>query len=162
MSRLFQSHKLGPFNLSNRIVYAPLTRCRAIDSNPQDNMLEYYQQRARGSEGGLILAEGTVISETGFGYAACTVSVFWHSLLAAPSRWLDHQCVTHCLLHQARWLNQISTTRCLLHQAGWLDQTSTTASVTHMAHKGSCRCVVQCVAQWDADRLMCMLLQHAP
>lgn len=67
VSLLFQPHKLGPFQLSNRMVYAPLTRCRAIDSNPQDNMIEYYQQRAHGSEGGLILAEGTVISDTGYG-----------------------------------------------------------------------------------------------
>lgn len=67
VSLLFQPHKLGAFQLSTRMVYAPLTRCRAIDSNPQDNMIEYYTQRARGSEGGLVLAEGTVISDTGYG-----------------------------------------------------------------------------------------------
>ena len=30
-------------------------------------MIEYYRQGAVGSEGGLVIAEGTVISETGFG-----------------------------------------------------------------------------------------------
>ncbi|KAK9836076.1 hypothetical protein WJX84_011172 [Apatococcus fuscideae] len=35
---------------------------------PQDNAVEYYSQRARGSEGGLILTEATPISETAHGY----------------------------------------------------------------------------------------------
>ena len=37
-------------------------RCRAYDTIPQEHMLEYYKQRAIGSEGGLILLEGTSVS----------------------------------------------------------------------------------------------------
>ncbi|KAK9852132.1 hypothetical protein WJX84_008064 [Apatococcus fuscideae] len=35
---------------------------------PQGNAVEYYSQRARGCEGGLIITEATVVSETGHGY----------------------------------------------------------------------------------------------
>ena len=69
---LFQPYRIGKHTLKHRIVYAPLTRCRALDPGyvPGDNMLEYYSQRARGCEGGLIIAEATVISNTGHGYDA--------------------------------------------------------------------------------------------
>eukprot|EP00891_Asterochloris_glomerata_P004653 jgi/Astpho2/4653/Aster-00219 len=65
---LFESYKMGPFTLANRLVYAPLTRCRAYDTIPQEHMVKYYEQRAIGSEGGLILSEGTSPSTTGYGY----------------------------------------------------------------------------------------------
>ena len=64
---MFQPCKVGTYQIPHRLVYAPLTRCRAIDSNPQKNMIEYYRQRGVGSEGGLVIAEGTVISDTGYG-----------------------------------------------------------------------------------------------
>lgn len=66
---LFQPWKLGHQELKTRIVYAPLTRCRAANPGlvPQENAVEYYSQRARGCQGGLILTEGTIISETGHG-----------------------------------------------------------------------------------------------
>ena len=66
---LFQPWDLGQFRLKHRIVYAPLTRCRALDPRnvPGENMLEYYSQRARGCEGGLIIAEATSFSATGHG-----------------------------------------------------------------------------------------------
>lgn len=67
---MFQPCKVGTYQVPNRLVYAPLTRCRAIDSNPQKNMIEYYRQRGKGSEGGLVIAEGTVISDTGYGYGS--------------------------------------------------------------------------------------------
>ncbi|DBB09760.1 TPA: hypothetical protein ACH3X3_001395 [Trebouxia sp. C0006] len=69
VSLFFRPQKVGAYEVPNRLVYAPLTRCRAIDSNPQKNMVEYYRQRGAGSEGGLVIAEGTVISDTGFGYS---------------------------------------------------------------------------------------------
>ncbi|KAL3157689.1 12-oxophytodienoate reductase 3 [Trebouxia sp. C0010 RCD-2024] len=68
VSVIFQPGKVGAYRLPHRMVYAPLTRCRAMDSNPQENMVEYYRQRGVGSEGGLVIAEGTVISDTGYGY----------------------------------------------------------------------------------------------
>lgn len=66
-SKLFTAAKIGPYNLSHRVVLAPLTRMRTVtDFIPNDLMLEYYTQRA--SEGGFLITEGTVINETGHGY----------------------------------------------------------------------------------------------
>ncbi len=66
-SDLFQPARLGPYQLANRIVMAPLTRSRAgEDGVPRPLMAEYYAQRA---SAGLIVAEGTNISPQGRGYA---------------------------------------------------------------------------------------------
>ena len=66
-SDLFQPVRLGPYQLANRIVMAPLTRSRAgEDGVPRPLMAEYYAQRA---SAGLIVAEGTNISPQGRGYA---------------------------------------------------------------------------------------------
>jgi N-ethylmaleimide reductase len=62
---LFTLKKLGSIDLKNRIVMAPMTRCRAIDNIPNDLMAEYYKQR---SNAGLIITEGTP-SPNGLGYA---------------------------------------------------------------------------------------------
>lgn len=64
---LFRPYKLpGGQELQHRIVYAPLTRCRALNTIPQPNAAIYYAQRA--SEGGLIICEATVVTELGYGY----------------------------------------------------------------------------------------------
>ena len=63
---LFTLKKLGSIDLKNRIVMAPMTRCRAIDNIPNDLMAEYYKQR---SNTGLIITEGTSPSPNGLGYA---------------------------------------------------------------------------------------------
>jgi N-ethylmaleimide reductase len=66
-AKLFTPVQLGPYKLDHRIVMAPLTRMRTeVDFIPNDLMLEHYTQRA--TKGGYIVAEGTVISETGHGY----------------------------------------------------------------------------------------------
>ncbi len=66
-SDLFRPVRLGPYQLTNRIVMAPLTRSRAgEDGIPRPLMAEYYAQRA---SAGLIIAEGTNISPQGRGYA---------------------------------------------------------------------------------------------
>ena len=58
--------KLGPYELSNRIVMAPLTRNRAGPGNvPQAMNAEYYAQRA---SAGLIITEATQVSPQGVGY----------------------------------------------------------------------------------------------
>ncbi|NOQ15181.1 MAG: alkene reductase [Methyloprofundus sp.] len=63
---LFSPLQLGATQLKNRIVMAPLTRCRADDNNvPTDMNRVYYQQRATA---GLIITEGTQISPQGAGY----------------------------------------------------------------------------------------------
>jgi N-ethylmaleimide reductase len=64
--KLFEETKLGLESLSNRIVMAPLTRCRAIGNIPNDLMAKYYEQR---SQAGLIITEGTSPSPNGLGYA---------------------------------------------------------------------------------------------
>lgn len=65
---LFTPIKLGAYEIAHRVVMAPLTRMRTSDDRfiPNDLMAEYYGQRA--SEGGFMVTEGTVISETGHGY----------------------------------------------------------------------------------------------
>jgi N-ethylmaleimide reductase len=51
----------GAFQLPNRVLMAPLTRCRAdADHNPTPLMAEYYAQRA---SAGLIIAEATMVME---------------------------------------------------------------------------------------------------
>jgi len=64
---LFTPVLLGPYQLTHRVVMAPLTRMRTdADFVPNDLLVEHYTQRA--TEGGYMVAEGTVISETGHGY----------------------------------------------------------------------------------------------
>lgn len=63
---LFENYKLGNITLKNRLVMAPMTRCRAIDNIPNDLMAKYYAQRAGA---GLIISEGTSPSVNGLGYA---------------------------------------------------------------------------------------------
>jgi 2,4-dienoyl-CoA reductase-like NADH-dependent reductase (Old Yellow Enzyme family) len=63
---LFDSLHLGDHVLHNRIIMAPLTRCRAGGFRvPNARMLNYYVQRA---SAGLILTEATFISPQGVGY----------------------------------------------------------------------------------------------
>ena len=64
--KIFTPIKLGSLELKNRIVMAPMTRCRAIGNVPNDLISEYYQQR---SSAGLIITEGTSPSPNGLGYA---------------------------------------------------------------------------------------------
>jgi len=65
---LFQPVRLGRYELTNRIVMAPLTRSRAgSDGVPHSFLMAtYYEQRA---SAGLIVAEGTNISPQARGYA---------------------------------------------------------------------------------------------
>jgi 2,4-dienoyl-CoA reductase-like NADH-dependent reductase (Old Yellow Enzyme family) len=63
---LFQPFQAGALTFPNRIVMAPLTRCRASAGRvPNAMMAEYYAQR---SAFGLILSEATSISPQGVGY----------------------------------------------------------------------------------------------
>ena len=65
---LFQPLQMGALKLPNRILMAPLTRCRASDGHvPNALMAEYYAQRA---SGGLLIAEATM--------AMPDCSAFWH------------------------------------------------------------------------------------
>lgn len=67
MTLLFKPVQLGDLQLRNRIVMAPMTRCRADEQRiPSDLMREYYTQRA---SAGLIITEGVAISSSAVGYA---------------------------------------------------------------------------------------------
>jgi N-ethylmaleimide reductase len=65
MSALLDSYDMGGLSLANRVVMAPMTRCRAKDTVPDDQTVLYYSQRAGA---GLIISEGSQISAEGTGY----------------------------------------------------------------------------------------------
>jgi N-ethylmaleimide reductase len=68
MSTLFSPAKIGPYQLTHRVVMAPLTRMRSDPGDiPSHLMVRYYSQRA--SKGGLIISEATPVSIRGYGYA---------------------------------------------------------------------------------------------
>lgn len=73
---LFGTFQLGRRTLKNRVVMAPLTRARCRDLVPGPPQAEYYGQRA---SAGLIVSEGTPISEEGQGY------------INVPGIWTDAQ-----------------------------------------------------------------------
>ena len=65
--QLFSPLKVGPYQLRHRVAMAPLTRMRAQRPSlaPRPLNAEYYAQRA--TEGGLIIAEASPVTTTGFG-----------------------------------------------------------------------------------------------
>jgi 2,4-dienoyl-CoA reductase-like NADH-dependent reductase (Old Yellow Enzyme family) len=66
MTSLFTPLKVGAFALKNRVVLAPLTRCRSSEGRvPNSLMRNYYVQRA---SAGLMLSEATSVTPMGVGY----------------------------------------------------------------------------------------------
>ncbi|CAH9135112.1 unnamed protein product [Cuscuta epithymum] len=63
---LFSPYQMGRFDLAHRVVFAPCTRCRALDNIPQQAHIVYYSQRA--TQGGLLITEGTMIDPTSAGF----------------------------------------------------------------------------------------------
>ncbi|XP_076883468.1 putative 12-oxophytodienoate reductase 11 [Bidens hawaiensis] len=63
---LLTPYKMGKFELSHRVVLAPLTRQRAYGNVPQPHMILYYSQRT--TKGGFLISEATVVSDTARGY----------------------------------------------------------------------------------------------
>nr|CAB3469996.1 unnamed protein product [Digitaria exilis] len=72
--------KMGQFELSHRVVLAPLTRCRSYGNVPQPHAAVYYSQRA--TKGGLLIAEATGVSATAQGYPA-TPGIWTHEQVEA-------------------------------------------------------------------------------
>lgn len=65
MSLLLSPLKVGAWTLPNRVVMAPLTRCRASEGRvPNSFMRDYYVKRA---SAGLILSEATAVTPMGVG-----------------------------------------------------------------------------------------------
>ncbi|MEO5932214.1 MAG: zinc-binding dehydrogenase [Duganella sp.] len=69
MNQLSTAVKIGPYELRNRMIMAPMTRSRANDADGVQSELAvtYYRQR---SSAGLIITEGTFPSAMGKGYLA--------------------------------------------------------------------------------------------
>ncbi len=66
MPTLFDPITIGDLSLPNRIIMAPLTRCRANAGRvPGELMREYYRQRAGA---GMIISEATSVTPMGVGY----------------------------------------------------------------------------------------------
>ena len=64
---LFDPITVGSVELKNRVIMAPLTRCRAVEGLvPNPLAVTYYRQRANA---GLILSEATQIMQQGQGYS---------------------------------------------------------------------------------------------
>ncbi|XP_010412901.1 PREDICTED: 12-oxophytodienoate reductase 3 [Camelina sativa] len=63
---LFSSYKMGRFDLSHRVVLAPMTRCRALNGVPNAALAEYYAQRT--TPGGFLITEGTMVSPGSAGF----------------------------------------------------------------------------------------------
>ncbi|HWY61455.1 MAG TPA: alkene reductase [Rhizomicrobium sp.] len=78
MPTLFDPLQLGALTLPNRIIMAPLTRCRAHPDSrvPSGLALDYYRQRAGA---GMIVSEATSVTAMGVGYAG------------TPGIWSDEQ-----------------------------------------------------------------------
>lgn len=63
---LLEPARIGAWELPNRFIMAPLTRCRADEGRvPNAMMAEYYAQRA---SAGLIITEATSVTPMGVGY----------------------------------------------------------------------------------------------
>ncbi|OAY50293.1 putative 12-oxophytodienoate reductase 11 [Manihot esculenta] len=62
---LLTPYKMGRFNLSHRIVLAPLTRMRSYNFTAQPHAILYYSQRT--TKGGFLIGEASAISETAIG-----------------------------------------------------------------------------------------------
>ncbi|KAE8645810.1 hypothetical protein Csa_017315 [Cucumis sativus] len=85
---LFTPYKMGNFNLSHRIVLAPLTRQRSYNNVPQQYAILYYSQRT--TKGGLLIAEATGVSDTAQGHiilhnfspcqSGCFMDTFYYAL----------------------------------------------------------------------------------
>ncbi|XP_076930656.1 putative 12-oxophytodienoate reductase 11 [Bidens hawaiensis] len=62
---LVTPYKMGKFQLSQRVVLAPLTRQRSYGNVPQQHAVLYYSQRT--TKGGLLISEATGVSDTAQG-----------------------------------------------------------------------------------------------
>jgi N-ethylmaleimide reductase len=84
---LFSPVSLGALALPNRIVMAPLTRCRA-DANhvPTPMMAEYYAQRATA---GLIVAEATMVIEGNSAFGGREPGIYSQAQVAAWKKVTD-------------------------------------------------------------------------
>ena len=87
--------KRGKFNLSHRVVLAPVTRCRALDYVPQLAHVEFYAKRA--TFGGLLITEAVAVAQEAIGYEQLYIyHNFYYSYMHACMRFI-HSCTYHSL-----------------------------------------------------------------
>lgn len=86
--KLFDPVKLGPLELANRIVMAPMTRSFAPDSVPTQEILEYYERRAA-SDVGLIITEGVWVDHPGAWYDQSVPNFYGDAALAGWKKVVD-------------------------------------------------------------------------
>jgi len=88
MSRpLFTPTRLGSLQLPNRVIMAPLTRCRAdADHVPTEIMAIYYAQRA---SAGLIVAEATMVMEGNSAFGAREPGIYSEAQVQAWKKVTD-------------------------------------------------------------------------
>ncbi|XP_071691372.1 putative 12-oxophytodienoate reductase 11 isoform X1 [Rutidosis leptorrhynchoides] len=63
---MMSPYKMGKFELSHRVVLAPLTRSRSFGNVPQPHAVLYYSQRT--TKGGLLISEAAGVSDTAQAY----------------------------------------------------------------------------------------------
>ncbi len=86
-SALFTPVQLGSISLKNRIIMAPLTRCRAdADHIPTAIMAEYYAQRA---SAGLLIAEATMVIEGNSAFGGREPGIYSSAQVAAWKKVTD-------------------------------------------------------------------------
>lgn len=84
---LFTPVSIGSLVLPNRIIMAPLTRCRADAAHvPTDIMAEYYAQRA---SAGLIIAEATMVMEGNSAFGGREPGIYSAAQVAAWKKITD-------------------------------------------------------------------------
>ncbi len=65
--KLFTPVRVGAYDITHRVVLAPMTRLRSNpDDSPSDMMVKFYTQRA--NQGNLLIVEGTAVAITGRSY----------------------------------------------------------------------------------------------
>ncbi|KAF7127359.1 hypothetical protein RHSIM_Rhsim11G0059600 [Rhododendron simsii] len=72
---LLTPFKMGNFQLSHRIVLAPMARQRSFNNVPQPHAILYYSQRA--TKGGLLISEATGVSDTAQGRPSIFTPGIW-------------------------------------------------------------------------------------
>ncbi|KAI0698174.1 NADH:flavin oxidoreductase/NADH oxidase [Cerioporus squamosus] len=88
-SALFQSIRVGEIALGHRVVFAPLTRCRANSRGvPTELAVEYYAQRAS-VPGSLLISEATYVSRAAEGRSANAPGVWNEEQVAAWKKVAD-------------------------------------------------------------------------
>ena len=97
---LFTPVSLGSLALANRIVMAPLTRCRAdADHVPTAIMADYYAQRA---SAGLIVAEATMAMAGNSAFGGREPGIYSAAQVAAR-RTVTEAVHAHCAPHGLTW-----------------------------------------------------------